>query len=152
MLPAPPIDGRQSPTALAVARGARRYLRALGFATLAEVQLPDGRRADIMALGQDGALHIIEIKSSLADLRADTKWPDYRSHCDRLFFAIPQTLPPEILPADAGLIVADAYGGEMLRAAPEHRLAPATRRALLLRFAEAAAQRLHALHDPEWPG
>ena len=149
MLPAPPIDGRQSPTALAVARGARRYLRALGFATLNELPLPDGRRADIVALGQDGALHIIEVKSSAADFRADTKWQDYRAHCDRLFFAIPQTLPPDIMPPDAGLIVADAYGAELLRAAPEHRLAPATRRALLIRFAEAAALRLHALHDPE---
>lgn len=149
MLPAPPIDGRQSLAALAVARGARRYLRALGFATLTELPLPDGRRADIVALGQDGALHIIEVKSSAADFRADVKWQDYRSHCDRLFFAIPQSLPPEIMPPDAGLIIADAYGAELLRAAPEHRLAPATRRALLIRFAESAAHRLHALHDPQ---
>ena len=148
----PPIDGRQSPTALAVARGARRYLRALGFATLTELPLPSGRRADIVALGPDGSVHIIEIKSSLTDLRADAKWPDYRAHSDRLYFAIPATLSPDIMPADAGLIVADAYGAELLRAAPEHRLAPATRRAMLIRFAESAAHRLHALHDPEWQG
>ena len=145
----PPVDGRQSPTALAVARGTRRWLRALGFATLTELPLPDGRRADIVALGGDGALHIIEIKSSVADFRADTKWRDYRSHCDKLFFAVPDTLPHEILPQDCGLIIADAYGADLLRDAPEHRLAPATRRALLLRFAETAAHRLHALHDPQ---
>jgi hypothetical protein len=147
---APPIDGRQSPAALAVARGVRRYLRALGFASLSELPLPDGRRADIVALGPDGTLHIVEIKSSVADLRADAKWPEYRAHCDRLFFAIPQDLSPDIMPPDAGLIVADAYGAELLRTAPEHRLAPATRRALLIRFAESAAHRLHALYDPEW--
>ena len=152
MITAPPIDGRQSPTALAVARGARRYLRALGFATLVELPLPDGRRADIVALGASGTIHIIEIKSSPADFRADTKWREYRAHCDQLFFAIPASLAPEIMPLDAGLIVADAYGAEMLRGAPEHRLAPATRRALLIRFAESAAHRLHALHDPDFAG
>lgn len=144
-----PIDGRQSEIALAVARGVRRFLRALGYATLTEMPLPSGRRADIVALGPDGTIHIIEIKSSLADFRADAKWQDYRAHCDRLFFAVPQSLPAEIMPPDAGLIIADAYGAELLRAAPEHRLAPATRRALLIRFGEAAAHRLHALHDPE---
>ena len=151
MIPAaPPADGRQSQTALAVARGVRRYLRALGFATLTELPLPDGRRADIVALRQDGALHIVEIKSSAADFRADTKWQDYRAHCDQLFFAIPQSLSPLIMPLDAGLIIADAYGADLLHGAPEHRLAPATRRSLLIRFAGAAAHRLHLLHDPEW--
>ena len=144
----PPLDGRQSPTALAVARGVRRYLRALGFASLTELPLPNGRRADIVALGPDGSVHIIEIKSSLADLRADAKWKEYRAHSDQLYFAIPATLPPGIMPGDAGLIVADAYGADLLRTAPEHRLAPATRRAILIRFAECAARRLHALHDP----
>lgn len=144
-----PVDGRQSPTAFAVARGTRRWLRALGFATLTEMPLPDGRRADIIALRGDGTFHIIEIKSSIADFRADSKWQDYRAHCDRLFFAVPDTLPTEILPQDAGLVVADAYGAHLLRDAPEHRLAPATRRALLLRFADAAANRLYALYDPE---
>jgi len=142
------VDGRQSETALLVARGARRLLRAMGFATLPEVPLPSGRRADLMALGGDGEIVIVEIKSSLADFRVDQKWPDYRAHCDRLFFAIPPTLDPAIMPEDAGLIVADGFGGETLRDAPRHKLAPATRRALTLRFAALAADRLHALGDP----
>lgn len=143
------VDGRQSDTALAVARGTRRYLRALGFATLTELPLPDGRRADIVAMGPDGMVHIVEVKSSIADFRADAKWPDYRAHCDRLYFAIPDSVPLDIMPEDAGLFVADAYGAALLREAPETRLAPATRRALTLRFASAAAQRLHFLFDPE---
>jgi hypothetical protein len=142
-------DGRQSDTALLVARGIRRMLRRLGHATLTELALLSGRRADIVALAEDGTIHIIEIKSSIADFRADHKWPAYRAHCDRLSFAIPDSFPVDILPLDAGVMRADAYGAEILREAPEHRLAPATRRAMLLRFAHAAAHRLHALADPE---
>ncbi|MGH6867350.1 MAG: MmcB family DNA repair protein [Methylocella sp.] len=142
-------DGRQSDTAALVARGTRRLLRRLNFSTVTELPLLSGRRADIVALAVDATIFIVEIKSSLADFRADTKWRDYRAHCDRLFFAIPETVPVEIMPDDAGLILADAYGGEILRQAPEHRMAAATRRAVLMRFAQAAAHRLHRLSDPE---
>ena len=142
-------DGRKPETALLVGRGTRRLLRRLNFSTITELPLLSGRRADIVALAMDGTIHIVEIKSSVADFRADTKWQDYRAHCDRLFFAIPETVPVEIMPEDAGLILADAYGAEILRQAPEHRLAAATRRAVLMRFAHAAAHRLHRLSDPE---
>lgn len=144
-----PQDGRQSETALLVARGTRRLLRNLKFSTLTELPLASGRRADIVALALDATLVIVEIKSSVADFRADHKWPDYRAHCDRLYFAIPQSVPAEIMPPDAGLIIADGFGAEILREAPEHRLPPATRRAVLMRFAHAAAHRLHGLTDPE---
>jgi hypothetical protein len=142
-------DGRQSDTALLVARGTRRMLRRLGFSTVTELPLLSGRRADIVALAEDGTIHIVEVKSCLADFRADHKWPAYRAHCDRLFFAIPESFPADVLPLDCGLVRADAYGAEILRAAPEHKLTSATRRAMLLRFAHAAAHRLHLLHDPE---
>jgi hypothetical protein len=142
-------SGRQSNTALLVARGTRRLLRRLGFATLTELPLLSGRRADIVALADDGTIHIVEIKSCIADFRADHKWPAYRAHCDRLSFAVPDSFPTDILPLDAGLVIADGYGAAILRDAPEHRLAPATRRAILLRFAHAAAHRLHSLADPE---
>ncbi|MEW6437252.1 MAG: MmcB family DNA repair protein [Pseudomonadota bacterium] len=143
------VDGRQSDMALAIARGTRRLLRNLRFSTLTELPLASGRRADVVALAADGTIVIVEIKSSLADFRADQKWPDYRAHCDRLYFAIADNLAPEIMPDDAGLIVADAFGAAVLREAPEHRLAAATRRAMLMRFAHAAAHRLHGLTDPE---
>jgi hypothetical protein len=147
--PIAPQDGRQSEIALFVARGTRRLLRRLNFSTVTELPLLSGRRADIVALADDGRVHIIEIKSSIADFHADMKWREYRAHCDRLYFAIPESVPIEIMPPDAGLIVADAYGAEILREAPEHRLAAATRRAVLMRFAHAAAHRLHGLFDPE---
>jgi hypothetical protein len=146
---APPQDGRQSETALLVARGTRRLLRQLGFASLTELPLLSGRRADIVALKGDGTIHIIEIKSSLADFRADLKWQDYRAHCDRLYFAIPETMPTEIMPQDTGLMVADAYAAALMREAPLHKMAPATRRAMLMRFAQTAAHRLHGIYDPE---
>jgi hypothetical protein len=143
------VDGRQSETAAKVARGTRRLLRMLGFATVTELVLPSGRRADIVGLAADGTIVIVEIKSSIADFRADSKWPDYRAHCDRLYFAIPDRLPVEVLPSDAGLIIADGYEALLMRDGPAHRIAPATRRALIMRFAQTAADRLHSLSDPE---
>ncbi len=144
-----PQDGRQSETSLAVARGVRRLLAGLGFASLTEVVLATGRRADVLAVSGDGEIWIVEVKSSVADFRTDKKWPDYRAFCDRLFFAIPPDVPPQIMPDDAGLLMADAYDAAVLRDAPEHRLAAATRKALLLRFGQLAASRLHALEDPD---
>jgi hypothetical protein len=144
-----PVDGRQSPTALAVARGTTRLLHAFGFSVVSELPLASGRRADLVALGADGEVWIVEIKSSMADLRADQKWIDYRLHCDRLFFAATLDVPRDIFPADAGLIVADAFGASILCEAPEHRLPAAARKSIMLAFARAAALRLSALVDPE---
>jgi hypothetical protein len=146
-----PFDGRQSPTALAVARGTTRLLHSLGFSAVSELPLASGRRADLVALGTDGELWIVEIKSSIADLRADRKWLDYRPHCDRLFFATTLEVPCEIFPPDTGLIVADAFGASIVCEAPEHRLHAATRKSMMLAFARAAALRLSALADPDGP-
>jgi len=143
------VDGRQSEAALAIARGCRRLLRALGFSTVTELPLGNGRRADVVALGSDGALLIVEIKSSIADFRADHKWRDYMGFCDRLYFAISNATPAEIMPEDAGLILADRFGAAILRDPEPRPLNPATRRAMLLRFASAAADRLHRLADPD---
>ena len=146
-----PVDGRQSETALAVARGAARLLHAHGFCVVSELPLPSGRRADLVALDGGGELWIVEIKSSIADFRADQKWQDYRLHCDRLFFATIVDVPCEIFPPDAGLIVADAFGASIRYEAPEHRLGAARRKTVMLRFAHAAALRLQALADPQGP-
>ena len=142
-----PEDGRQSETARAVARGTRRLLRARGLSTVTELVLADGRRADIVGLGPDGLITIVEIKSSIADFRADRKWPFYQGFCDRLFFAIPSTMPVALMPDETGIIVADGYGAEIVREAVAVKLAGPTRRALTLRFAQAAADRLHMLSD-----
>ena len=141
-------DARQSETALAVARGTGRLLVGLGFAVAREVTLSSGRRCDLLALGQDGALVIVEIKSCLEDWRADRKWPDYRKHCDQLFFACPIEMDQSVFPQDAGLIVADAHGAEMIRDAPEHRVPAATRKSVMTRCGFAAAGKLHRLWDP----
>jgi hypothetical protein len=148
----PPADRRQSETALAVARGAARLLRSLGFACVSELSLPSGRRADLVALNERGEIWIVEIKSSVEDLRADQKWQEYRAHCDRLFFAFTRDLPCEIFPADTGLIVADAYGAHLHCDAPEHRLPAPTRKLMTIRFGLAAAQRINRLIDPEGHG
>jgi hypothetical protein len=148
----PPPDGRQSETALAVARGTARLLRSLGFSCISELPLPSGRRADLVALNERGEIWIVEIKSSVEDLRADHKWEDYRAHCDRLFFAFTQDVPCAIFPKDTGLIVADAYGAHLLCDAPEHRLPAPTRKLMTVRFAIAAAQRMNRLVDPQGHG
>jgi hypothetical protein len=149
---APPPDRRQSETALAIARGTARLLRSLGFSCVSELPLPSGRRADLVALNERGEIWIVEIKSSVEDLRADQKWQDYRAHCDRLFFAFTQDLPCEIFPGDTGLIVADAYGAYLHCEAPEHRLPAPTRKLMTVRFGLAAAQRINRLIDPQGHG
>ncbi|WP_181708208.1 MmcB family DNA repair protein [Chthonobacter rhizosphaerae] len=142
------VDGRQSERARLVQRGVGRMMIGLGFSIVTELPLASGRRADVVGLAPNGDLWIVEIKSSVEDFRADRKWPDYRRHCDRLFFATHEAVPLDIFPEDAGLILADGFGAAVLRDAPEHRLAPATRKATLLRFAHVAARRFHTLLDP----
>ena len=117
-----PADGRQSENALRIARGTARLLYAHGFSVVSELPLPSGRRADLVGLSAGGEIWIVEIKSSIADFRADQKWPDYRAHCDRLFFATSLDVPCDIFPQDTGLIVADHFGAEVKCEAPEHRL------------------------------
>ena len=131
-----------------VCRGVCRLMRALGFASLNELSLPNGRRADVVGLSSSGDIWIVEVKSSVDDFRVDTKWPDYRDFSDALFFAVAPNFPVEILPPDTGLILADRYGGEIVRQAPETRLAPGRRKAMTLRFAHCAALSLQAALDP----
>jgi hypothetical protein len=146
-----PVDGRQSETALAVARGTMRLLLPHGFCCVSELPLPSGRRADLVALDSAGEVWIVEIKSSVADFRADQKWQDYRLHCDRLFFATTLDVPCEIFPPDTGLIVADAFGAQIVCEAPQHKLPAPTRKTMMLRFAQCAALRLQSLVDPAGP-
>jgi hypothetical protein len=139
-------DAREIPRTLC--RGVSRALAQRGFVTLAEVPLADGRRADLVALGRDGTLVIIEIKSSVADFRADRKWPEYRQWCDRLYFAVAEGFPLELIPEECGLVLADGFGAAFLREPREERLGAARRRAVQLRFARLAGSRLQRLLDP----
>ncbi len=132
----------------AVCRAAQRFCGLRGWSVLVEMPLPNGRRADLLALLPDGGFAILEVKSCARDFLSDSKWPDYREYCDRLFFAVDLDFPQELLPEDAGLLVADGLEMAQLRDAPPHPLAPARRRALLHRFAMLAADRLSALTDP----
>ncbi|MDR0252310.1 MAG: MmcB family DNA repair protein [Brucellaceae bacterium] len=138
----PLSDGRQSDAALMVRRGVQRLCLDLNITVLPEVSLKSGRRADLIGLTRKGEIWIIEIKSSVEDWKADQKWPDYRNFCDRLFFATHAQVPHDIFPEDCGFILSDGYGGEILRDAPEHKLAPATRKALTLQLARIGANRL----------
>lgn len=128
-------------TTAAVTRGAAAFLVQLGYAPLLEVPLPNGRRADVMALGPRGDLLVVEVKSSLEDYRADAKWPEYQPYCDGFAFAVDPDFPRRILPDGPGVICADAHGGAVLTPWPVLPLAPARRKALTLSFARLAAFR-----------
>ncbi|MGH6979874.1 MAG: MmcB family DNA repair protein [Stellaceae bacterium] len=133
-----------------ICRGASRLLWQQGFTALPEVALASGRRADLLALGRDGEIRIVEIKSSAADFRADRKWPEYREFCDRLYFAVADDFDVALIPMECGLIRADAWGGAILREAPHLPLPAARRRAVTLRFALLAGRRLGNVADPDF--
>jgi hypothetical protein len=142
------LDGRQSEAAAAIQRGVCRSLRALGHSVVCELPLANGRRADVVGLSPSGDVLIVEIKSCLIDFRTDGKWHDYLDYCDRLYFAVDADFPCDVLPEEAGLILADRYGAELMREPVEDRLNAARRKAMMLCFARAAALRLQHHLDP----
>lgn len=129
-------------------RGVRRALAMRGYATLTEFRLASGRRADVLAIDEAGSILIVEVKSGVPDFRSDQKWQEYRDWCDAFYFAVDDGFPTELIPEDCGLMVADAYGAEILREAPVAKLAAARRKTLLLRAAMTGAGRLHRIEDP----
>jgi hypothetical protein len=132
----------------AVTRGVCRWLGDMGFSTLVEFKLGNGRRADVVGLNAAGAILMVEVKSTPEDFRGDAKWLEYVPYCDAFSFAVPPHFPWQILPEDVGVVMADAHSAAIMRAAPQHRLHAARRKALTLRFALAAGQRLASVVDP----
>ena len=134
-----------SVTAIDVARGVNRLLIQEGFSPILEFTLANGRRLDVAALGADGTMLGVEIKVALNDLKGDQKWPEYLEFCELFYFAIPPDFPDEHVPAGAGLIVADRYGGAIVRPSPRTMLHASRRKAVTLSFAKVAAERLASL-------
>ena len=150
-----PADGRaprDDRAARDIERGVMRLLRSHGMVGVPQMPLPDGRRADIAALGADGRIVIVEIKSCLSDFRSDAKWEHYRAFADTIYFAVDASFPADVIPETAGLILADRFGGAFERAGDEHPLPAARRKAMVIRIARTAAARLHASADPEMDG
>lgn len=157
--PAPPPRRRTSPSPLVpdkgaspvtrgLTRGVCRMLAGMGYGTLTEFRLPNGRRVDVIGLGTRGDFAIVEVKSTVEDFRSDRKWPEYLPFCETFYFAVPEGFPLEILPPDCGIIVADRFGGVMRRTATVAAVNGARKRRQLVRFAHAASTRLHGLYDP----
>lgn len=134
-------------TAALITRGAARLLADLGFATLGEFPLRSGRRTDLLGIGRRGEIVIVEVKSSTADFRSDRKWPEYLEWCDAFYFAVAEDFPHELLPAEHGLIIADGFGAVLRRDSAALGIAAARRKALTLRFARLAGQRLQQVLD-----
>jgi len=146
MSDAPDIDALRPGQLLA--RGVCRHLLSHDFVTVEELVPTTGLRVDVMALGPKGEIWVIECKSSRADFQSDNKWRGYLEWCDRFFWAVDADFPTELLPDQTGLIMADAYGAEILRMGPETPLAGARRKVMLQKFARHAALRQHAARDP----
>jgi len=136
-----------SSTAAEVARGVSRLLLAEGYSPILEFTLPNGRRLDVAAIGPGGEMLGVEIKVAMADLRGDSKWPEYLDYCDLFYFAIPPDFPPEHVPNATGLIVADRYGGAIIKQAQAQTLHASRRKAVTISFARVAAERLSRTLD-----
>ena len=132
-------DTGRPDTTLALTRGVARLMRDMGLAVIPEFKLPCGRRADLTGLSQKGEIVIVEIKSCREDLASDAKWLEYKDYCDRFYFGVSEVFPFEMIPEEEGLIVADSFGGAILREGSPLKLAPARRKATTLRFARQAA-------------
>jgi len=132
-----------------ITRGVRRLFLDMGYAPLCELTLITGRRVDVAGLNKKGELIVAEVKSSIPDFKSDHKWTEYLPHCDRFFFAVNKDFPNELIPEDVGLIIADGYGGTVMRESPSLKLAPARRKSLTLKFARVAAQRLTYMLDSD---
>ena len=152
MTSSPAMRPLRPETTLAVCRGASRLMRQSARSVLPEMPLPDGRRADLFVVGPTGELVIVEVKSSIEDWQVDTKWPDYLDWCDLLYVAVPVDFPQALIPEEVGLIVADAYGGEILRHPPRRPVTAARRKSLLIDCARLASERLARLEDPDFAG
>ena len=133
-----------APVAIEVARGVTRLFCRRDLFAICEVPLPNGRRADLMGLGPKGQIVIVEVKSGIEDFRTDLKWHEYRPYCDLFYFAVAPEFPQGVLPQEPGLIVADGFGGAVVRDAAAVALAPARRKALTLAFARLNAMRAAA--------
>jgi len=131
-----------------LARGVCRHLLGHDFVTVEELTPAPGLRVDVMGLGPRGEIWVVECKSSRADFQCDAKWQGYLEWCDRYFWAVDSDFPAELLPAETGLILADAYDAEIVRMGPETRLPGARRKVLTQKFARHAALRWQAARDP----
>jgi hypothetical protein len=148
-MPEPPLPAPATIPAEDIRRGVMRLLLGLDLTSLPEVTLPNGRRADLLALAPDGELSLVEIKSSREDFLADRKWAEYLEFADRFYFAVAPGFPLALLPEEEGVILADRFAGAVHRPARHRPIAAARRRSLLLRLARLGALRLHGLADPE---
>jgi len=131
-----------------ITKGTMRLLHSMGYSALCELSLSNGRRADLVGVGKSGGVIIVEVKSCLADFRADNKWQDYLPYSDEFYFAVDANFPIDVLseqaslPSVTGIIVADAYGGDVIRSAFSRKLHPARRRTVHLKMARVGALRL----------
>ena len=143
----PPNVAEPAPTAARIRRGVVRLLDNLSYRTLVEMRLSSGRRVDVIGLDARGRFAVVEIKTSLADLRGDQKWQEYLPYCDDFYFAVANDFPLDAVPDETGVIIADRFGGEVIRPSPRRAMATAARNRQTLLFAHTAGARLFRLQS-----
>ena len=136
------IPRRPQETTSLLTRGVCRLFQQLGFGTLTEFRLSNGRRVDVMAMHPSGEFVIIEIKSTIADYRADKKWHEYIPFCERFYFAVPSEFPIALVPDDCGVIMADSFDAVVRRESSSKALNSNRKRHQLINFALTASWRL----------
>lgn len=143
-----PSVKRDTSKADTIFQGTMRMLYDQGWTSLIEVKLANNRRADILAINHKGEILIIEVKSGEQDFASDEKWPEYEEFCDYFLFAVDQDFPIERLPDEIGYVIADAFGGAIIREAELHKLSGPRRKSITLKFARLAATRLYKTLTP----
>lgn len=145
-------------TAGDVLRSLTRYFHRQGAMVLHEVPLPNGRRADLIALSAKGEVLLVEVKVARGDLLSDQKWADYLPWCDQFYWALADGLDdaildhPERMPERCGRLIADRYDVALIREAAHHPMPPARRKAEHLRLSRLAMWRWMLTFDPDLAG
>ena len=130
-------------TARITAAIARMFIER-GDACLREFTVKTGRRVDVIAMAKDGAITVVEVKSSRQDFLSDTKWRDYLEWADRFYFAVDDSFDRDLLPGPetCGVIITDGFDCFEAQPAPLTRLTAPWRAHLARRLAHVAMRRL----------
>lgn len=73
-------------------------------------------RADMFILAMTGHIVIVEVKSSVADFKSDSKWHLYRDYCHQFYFAFTKPVYAKVkdsIPPGVGVFVFDPEDGRL---------------------------------------
>lgn len=139
----------ESPADIIKRKVADYFLERSGVAHF-EVSVSHSLRADVMTVKmKTSEVTIVEVKSSVADFRADKKWQNYKAFCNVFYFAMtPETyekVKDSIKDPDVGVLLVTSEARIKVR--PKVRtLDPATHIGVLTKMAFRSADRNRHYH------